>query len=99
VAVYTIGLWRVKSGEEDAFVSAWRDMATKTAAAFPGASAVLLQDRQTPGLFVSSGPWESMEQIESWRASTTFTFGVAAIRPYLDGFEPHTMDVVVTIGG
>jgi heme-degrading monooxygenase HmoA len=99
VTVYTVGLWRVKPGEEDAFVSAWREMATKTASAFPGATAVLLQDRDTPGLFVSSGPWESLEQIESWRASATFTAGVAGIRPHLDSFEAHTMEPVVTIGG
>lgn len=98
MAIYTVGLWRVKTGQEDAFVSAWRDMASTTASDFPGASAVLLRDRQTPELYVSSGPWESLEHIESWRASTTFTDGVAAIRPHLDGFEPHTMDVVLTIG-
>jgi len=99
VAVYTVGFWRVKPGEEDAFIVAWREMASKTASDVPGASAVLLQDRDTPGLFVSSGPWESLEQVESWRASTTFAAGVAAIRPHLDSFEPHTMDPVVTIGG
>jgi heme-degrading monooxygenase HmoA len=99
VAVYTVGLWRVKTGEEDAFVSAWRELATRTASDFPGASAVLLQDRDTPGLFVSSGPWESLEQIESWRSSTTFTAGVEAIGSHLVSFEPHTMNPVVTIGG
>ena len=99
MAVYTVGLWRVKQGEEDAFVSAWRDMATATASDFEGASAVLLQDRETPTLFISAGPWDSTEQIDTWRASATFTDGVGAIRPHLEGFEPHTMDPVVTLGG
>jgi heme-degrading monooxygenase HmoA len=98
MAVYTVGLWRVKPGEEDAFVSAWRDMATATASDFAGASAVLLRDRDAPNLFISAGPWESLDQIETWRASATFTSGVGAIRAHLESFEPHTMDPVVTIG-
>jgi len=48
---------------------------------------------------VASRLVESLEQIEMWRASTTFGEGVAKIRELLDGFEPHTMDPVVTIGG
>lgn len=98
MAVYTVGLWRVKPGEEDAFVAAWRAMATATAGDFPGANAVLLRDRDTPSLFISAGPWESLEQIETWRASTTFSSGVGAIRGHLESFEPHTLDPVVTIG-
>ena len=99
MSVYTVGLWRVKPGDEAAFVEAWRAMATATAADVPAASAVLLRDRDTPQLFVSCGPWESLEQIEAWRASATFTTGVGAIRPHLESFEPHTMDPVVVIGG
>jgi heme-degrading monooxygenase HmoA len=98
MAVYTVGLWKVKPGEEDAFVAAWRDMATATTNEHAGASAVLLRDRNTPNLFISAGPWDSLKQIEEWRASKTFTSGVGTIRPHLESFEPHTMDSVVTIG-
>ena len=59
---------------------------------------MLLHDRDTPNLFISAGPWESLEQIEAWRASTTFTSGVGRIRPHLESFEPHTLDPAVTIG-
>jgi heme-degrading monooxygenase HmoA len=98
MAVYTVGIWHVRPGDEDTFIAAWRLMATNTAGDFAGATAVLLRDRDEPGLFVSAGPWESLEQIESWRASATFATGVRSIRPYLEQFEPHTMDVVVSIG-
>jgi quinol monooxygenase YgiN len=97
MAVYTLGLWRVKPGCEERFVAAWRAMADRTKADFPDASAVLLRDREAPNLFVSSGPWESLDQVGQWRASPAFTEGVAAIRELLDGFEPHTMDPVVTV--
>ena len=98
MAVYTVGVWRVKPGEEEPFISAWHGMATATASDYPGASAVLLRDRDEPNLFISAGPWDSLEQIEMWRASATFTGGVGAIRPHLESFEPHTMDPVVSIG-
>lgn len=58
---------------------------------------MLLQDRAAPNLFVSAGPWESLEQIERWRASTTFAQGVEKMRQFLEDFEPHTMDPVATI--
>jgi heme-degrading monooxygenase HmoA len=76
MSVYTLALWKVKLGREEEFISAWRDLAAGTKADFPGASAVLLRDRDTPNLFVSSGPWESLEQSQQWRASSTFTEGV-----------------------
>jgi quinol monooxygenase YgiN len=97
MTVYTLGLWQVKAEDEHAFVSAWRDLASKTKADFPQGSAVLLRDREVPGLFISAGPWESIEQIERWRASATFAAGVAQIKPHLESFEPHTLDVVVSI--
>jgi heme-degrading monooxygenase HmoA len=95
--IYTLGLWVVKSGREEEFISAWQDMATRTKADFPDASAVLLRDRDMPNHFVSSGPWDSLEQAQAWRASTPFRDGLANIRELLDSFEPHTMDPVITI--
>jgi heme-degrading monooxygenase HmoA len=97
MAVYTLGIWTVKPGHEEEFISAWREMAARTKADFPDASAVLLRDRDAPNRFVSSGPWDSLEQVEAWRASPSFRDGVAKIREFLDRFEPHTMDPVVTI--
>ncbi len=98
MAVYTLGIWTVKSGREREFIAAWNAMATATAADFPGASATLLQDRDTPALFISYGPWESLEQIEAWRGSETFGSGVSKIRDLVDGFVPHTMDVTASVG-
>jgi heme-degrading monooxygenase HmoA len=98
MAIYTLGVWTVKPGREDAFIEAWNAMATATAADYPGASAVLLRDRDEPTKFISSGPWNSLDQIETWRASSTFQDGVGRIRELIERFEPHTMDLVVTVG-
>jgi heme-degrading monooxygenase HmoA len=97
MAIYTLGVWTVRPGAEDEFIEAWRDMAARTAADFPGATAVLLRDRERPNWFISNGPWASMADIEAWRGSATFKDGVARIRGTLEAFEPHTMDPVVTV--
>ena len=98
MAVYTLGVWTVKDGREQDFIDAWHAMAAATATDFPGASAMLLRDRDTPSVFISSLPWESLDQIEAWRASETFRAGVGEIRELIDNFEPHTMDLAATIG-
>jgi heme-degrading monooxygenase HmoA len=98
MAVFTLGIWTVKSGREPEFIAAWNALANATASDFPGASAMLLQDRDNRSLFVSSGPWESLEQIEAWRGSETFGSGVGRIRDLVDSFEPHTMDLAASVG-
>ena len=94
MAIYTAGLWTVKPGKEAQFVEAWQELAASSAQEFPGASAVLLRDRDGPNVFLSCGPWQSLEQVEAWRASAVFQQSLTKIRPLLDGFEPHTMDSV-----
>ena len=95
--IYTPGIWTVKPGREDDFVEAWRDLATRTQSDFPGAQAVLMRDRDTPNRFASTGPWQSMDQIQRWRESSTFSDGVDRIRELLDSFEAHTLDEFVVI--
>ncbi len=98
MSLYTLGIWTVKPGREEEFIQAWRDLATRTRSEFPGSSARLLRDRDNPHRFISSGPWQSLEQIQTWRASTTFKDGVGKIRELLDSFEAHTMDETLVIG-
>jgi heme-degrading monooxygenase HmoA len=97
MAIFTLGIWTVKPGQEDDFVRAWRELADRTKSDFPNETATLVRDREQPNLFISFGPWDSLEQIEKWRSSTTFQEGVGKIRELLDDFEPHTMDLVAAI--
>jgi heme-degrading monooxygenase HmoA len=97
VQLYTLGEWTVKSGREDDFVRVWREMAERTKLDFPNEVATLLRDRDQPNRFISSGPWESLEQIEEWRNSETFKTGVAKLRDLIDGFSAHTMDLAAAI--
>lgn len=96
--VYTSGSWRVKEGRGDEFVAAWRELAEWSKREIPGAvGATLVRDLDDPGHFVSFGPWESLEAIESWRNSEGFRERVGRIRELLDGFEPMTGEAVADV--
>ncbi|MBT2595028.1 putative quinol monooxygenase [Arthrobacter sp. ISL-72] len=98
MSVYTLGIWLVKPGRENDFLQAWRELARKTQEEFPEAKAVLMHDRDVPNRFISTGPWESPEQVERWRASGAFTQAYEGMREMLEHFEPHTLDEAATIG-
>jgi quinol monooxygenase YgiN len=94
VQVYTVGIWTVRPGREDEFVSLWRELADWTLREFPDAAGTLLRDRERPNRFVSYGPWDSVETIERWRATPEWQDVVARMREVLDAFEPGTYDLV-----
>jgi len=96
---YTQGVWTVKPGCADEFVSAWTEFAEWTAEHAQGAGrGTLLRDLDDPNRFVSIGPWESVADIEAWRALDGWKGRVARIRELLVGFEPATLELVVERG-
>src|SRR5437016_14182973 len=97
MTVYTLGIWTVRTGQEEEFVRAWSDLAEETKSDFPEATATLLRDGEQRNLFISFGPWDSVEQIEAWRGSEAFQQGVGRLRELLDDFAPRTMEVVAGI--
>jgi heme-degrading monooxygenase HmoA len=92
--VYSMGIWLVKPGREDDFMHAWEDLARRTKEAFPGAHGLLMRDKDVPNRFISTGPWESLEQMKEWRESRAFSEGLAGIRNTIEHFEPHTLEQV-----
>ena len=99
VSVYTLGIWLVHPGRENDFVQAWRDLARKTQEDFPHAKAVLMHDRDVRNRFISTGPWESLEQVEQWRASEMFKQTLEGLHEMLEHFESRTLDEAASIGG
>jgi heme-degrading monooxygenase HmoA len=98
VSVYTLGIWLVHPGRENDFVQAWRDLARKTKEDFPNAKGVLMHDRDVKNRFISTGPWESLEQIEQWRDSALFKQGLEAMKDMVEHFEARTLDEAASIG-
>jgi heme-degrading monooxygenase HmoA len=94
---YTVGIWTAKPGQADAFIDAWSEFADWTKATVPGTSwATLLRDKEDPNRFVSVGPWESLEAIDTWRANQGWTERVGRIKELVD-FQTMTLDVAVEI--
>lgn len=98
MSVYTLGIWLVHPGRENDFVQAWRDLARKTQEDFPNAKAVLMHDRDVRNRFISTGPWESLEQIEQWRASAMYEQMFQPLKELLEHFEARTLDEAASTG-
>jgi quinol monooxygenase YgiN len=93
-AVWTHGTWIVKPGKEDAFADAWTRLARESVPAFGTGRPTLLRDRERSNVFVTIGPWPSIDVIERFRASDLFTATVAEMQPLLESFEALTLDEV-----
>lgn len=97
MSVYSMGLWLVHPGRENDFVQAWRDLVRRAQENYPHTTFVLMHDREVPDRFISTGAWESLEQIEQWLASADFSAGMEAVRPSIEHFEPHTLDEAAAV--
>jgi heme-degrading monooxygenase HmoA len=84
----------VKPGQEEEFARRWRELADWSRAQGLTGPAKLLRDPDNPGVFVSFGPWESLQKVTRWRSSAGFNERVARLQEVLDGFEPRTLIVV-----
>jgi heme-degrading monooxygenase HmoA len=89
----------VQPGRGDEFVAAWVEFAEWTTANVRGAGrGTLLRDLTDDHRFVSIGPWESLEAIQTWRTLDGWTERVTRIREMLVSFEPATLELVAERG-
>ena len=96
---YTQGTWQAKPGPAEDFVAACMEFAERTSRNIAEAGrATLLRDTADPNRFVTFGPWQSSEAVESWRAADGWQARVAPIRELLERFEPATLELVVEVG-
>jgi len=95
--LYTLGVWTVKAGHEEAFVAEWKASAEWTIDQFVDAHGLLLHDRDDPARFISFGPWPNEATIAAWRQAPEFQEQLERMRPHLDDFRPGTFDVVADV--
>lgn len=68
--VYTLGEWRVRPGQESAFIAAWKELGAVFAGLpDPPGTGTLIRSTSDPALFYSFGPWDRMEHVEEMRRS------------------------------
>jgi heme-degrading monooxygenase HmoA len=93
--VWTHGTWTVKPGREEEFVELWRAMAARGVAELnTAAPPTLLHDRDHANVFVSFGPWPTLEEAKRFRASPIFREAYEKLTEVLDDFQTRTLDEV-----
>jgi hypothetical protein len=87
--VYTHALWRVKPGNEEAFIAAWTDLSNVFSALnHPPIWGTLIRSATEPNLFYSFGPWHSAGDVESMRRDENATVALAHLRSLCDEATP-----------
>lgn len=65
---YTLAMYRVKAGQEEAFMAAWSELAdTFLSLPNPPLWGTLIRHRTDRTLFYSFGPWRSAEHVAAMR--------------------------------
>ena len=87
--IYTHALWRVKSGNEQAFIDGW----TALAEAFsnlerPPLWGTLLRSATEPTVFYSFGPWLSAADVEQMRNSEAAQAAMSELRQLCEEASP-----------
>jgi heme-degrading monooxygenase HmoA len=89
--IWTHGVWTVKAGREDDFVSAWREMALGAMEELQAREKpYLFRDREHPNVFRSFGYWESPEEVAAFRGF--IRPHLERIRELTDGIEMLSLD-------
>jgi len=95
---YTNGVWIVKTGEEDAFESAWTEFAS-WAKTWPGAGTLrLVRDVSESDRYMSFGVWESFDAQRAWKDSPEFRERMARVRQHVEDFTPSVFELVTAVG-
>jgi heme-degrading monooxygenase HmoA len=89
--------WQVKSGLEEEFVQRWLEWAEWSHRQGLRAHARLLRDVESPGTFVSFGPWETVAAVRTWRGESGYHERVARLQELVERFEPRTLEQVAEI--
>jgi heme-degrading monooxygenase HmoA len=91
---YSHTTWQVKPGREAEFASCWEEWAEWSHRQGLGAHARLLRDVESPGTYVSFGPWTSINAVSSWRSLAGYHERVARLREVVVSLEPRTFELI-----
>ena len=95
---YTHAMWRVKPGNEEAFVQAWKALAAAlTSLPHPGTQGTLIQSLTDPTLFYSFGPWDTLEDIAAMRSDPAAQEAIKRVRELCEEATPGAYRVVMEI--
>ena len=93
--VYTLGVWKVKQGQEAEFIAAWKALGQVfSQLPDPPGTGKLVQSLSEPTLFYSFGPWQRLEDIEAMRNDPQAKAGIQRLVGLCTDATPGTFRVV-----
>jgi hypothetical protein len=83
-ALYTLGMWRVKEGQQADFIAAWQALGDifRQLPQPPAGKGRLVQSLSDPTLFYSFGPWLTRADMEAMRQDALAQAGLENLRQY-----------------
>jgi hypothetical protein len=97
--LFRLGLWKVKPENSAAFVAAWQAAAEWLEHNLPGErGAVLLEDINDPGRFISYAPISDFAKVEEMMAGAEFQKLMSKVMALCEDVKPHRMRAVGAVG-
>jgi len=92
---YTLASYRVKEGQEDAFITAWDELAeTFSSLPHPPLWGTLIRHQTDRSLFYSFGPWRSVEDVKLMRESATAAEAFRKLSELCDELNPADFEMI-----
>jgi len=96
--IYTLGLWRVKPGQDEVFIAAWKELGEYfLSLPTPPGQGVLVQSLDDAQLFYSFGPWPSLEAVQAMRANPSTPEKIGKLSTLCEEAKPGGFRVVATL--
>jgi len=96
--VYTLGVWKVKPGEEESFIAVWKELGDFfLSLPKPPGPGTLVQSLEDATLFYSFGPWNSLEDIQAMRAHPQASAMIGKLASLCETATPGSFRVVATV--
>ena len=96
---FRLGIWTLNPENRARFIEAWQTSAAWLKERLPAeASAVLLEDTNDPGRFISFAPQSDPEVVSQLMAETEFQELWNRVMQFCD-VKPHSMRVVSSVSG
>ena len=96
VGIYTCSLWRIREGEEMAFLEGFKQFTRAADALGEAREGWVLQGLDEPGLFLAVRRWNSAEAVERWSSSEEHQAAAKALGDH-EASEAHIMTRVADL--
>jgi quinol monooxygenase YgiN len=95
---YTLAMYRVKEGQEDAFIAEWKQLAeTFSSLPDPPIWGTLIRHHTDRTLFYSFGPWRSGEHVKAMRENPAAGQAFGRLHALCEEMTPGDYELVTHV--